>query len=236
MATSEAKIRANQQNARLSTGPKTTEGKEISRQNALKHGLTGDGIVIPAEDADEVERRFIAFRNELQPSGEVGLTLIRRAALLAVRMEKCAERDLAAIEERVVEAMADVEISEGTDPAELSKLQAEAGRLAAFDTSKAANLARRYEAAAERGFFRALREFRLVEKQAKKVDPANQLEQFRNELGSFLEMKKLDDEFDAEYPELELSGFDKPFDPAWLSEKAGSKSRIDVPMTIGRSR
>jgi len=44
--------------------------------------------------------------------------------------------------------------------------RAEAGARALFDSSKAANLARRYEAEARRGFFKALKEFRLVEAEA----------------------------------------------------------------------
>ena len=41
--------------------------------------------------------------------------------------------------------------------------RAEAGSRALFDSSKPANLARRYEAEARRGFFKALKEFRQVE-------------------------------------------------------------------------
>ncbi|WP_435016348.1 hypothetical protein TA3x_003913 [Tundrisphaera sp. TA3] len=44
--------------------------------------------------------------------------------------------------------------------------RAEASERALFDASKEGQLARRYEAAAERGLFRALREFHEVEKQA----------------------------------------------------------------------
>ncbi len=57
MPASEAQIRANRENAARSTGPKTDEGKERSRANALKHGLTGGGIVLPEADAAEVEAR-----------------------------------------------------------------------------------------------------------------------------------------------------------------------------------
>ncbi len=56
MPASEARILANQRNAQRSTGPKTPEGKEQSRRNALKHGLTGAGVVLPERDAAEVER------------------------------------------------------------------------------------------------------------------------------------------------------------------------------------
>jgi hypothetical protein len=50
-ATSEARIQANRQNALRSTGPKTEAGKERSRQNGLKHGLTGSGVVVAENEA-----------------------------------------------------------------------------------------------------------------------------------------------------------------------------------------
>jgi hypothetical protein len=37
---SDRKLRANQENARKSTGPKTAHGKARARRNALKHGMT----------------------------------------------------------------------------------------------------------------------------------------------------------------------------------------------------
>jgi hypothetical protein len=236
MPATDAQIQANRQNALRSTGPKTPEGKEQSRQNALKHGLTGDGVVIAVEDAEEVERRFAAFRKELRPSTEVGLTLVRRAATLAVRMEKCADRELAAIEDRVVQAMAEVEAPEGTDPAELARLQAQAGRLAAFDTSKQACLARRYEAAAERGFFRSLKEFRLVEKQAKTLNPAPKEASFRQELGSFLETKNREAKVVAKPIESRPMSFNEPFDPLFEGRFDRLGGVVDVPMTIGKRR
>jgi hypothetical protein len=190
MPTSEARILANQQNALRSTGPKTAEGKENSRRNALKHGMTGEGIVVPVEDEAEVEARTEAFLDELQPTGALGVTLVRRAARLAVRMERCAERELAAISERVVQALADFEAPEDLDDAEIARMRVETARMAAFDTSKEACLARRYEAAAERGFYRALKEFRQVEKEAKQNQGSPEINEALQPLGSFLPAAK----------------------------------------------
>jgi hypothetical protein len=186
MPASEAQIRANQLNSQRSTGPRTACGKENSRRNALKHGLTGAGVVLPNEDAAEVERRLAAFQDELKPSGEVGKALVRRAALMSVRMDRCLEQEAASLSERVRRAEAEFVAPEGVDAEEAARLRAEAGRRAMFDPSKEATLARKYESAAERGFFRALKELRLLEKQIKAVEPVAAAEAYQKELASFL--------------------------------------------------
>jgi hypothetical protein len=149
MHASESGTQTNRRNAAGSPGPETAESLDKSRQEALKQGMTGAGVVWPVEHEAEVERRFVAFRGELQPSGLVGLTLVRRAATLSVRMEQCSEREMTASAERVGRAMVELEIPEGVDQAEAARLRAAAGRLAAFDTSQEGAQARRYEAAAE---------------------------------------------------------------------------------------
>ncbi len=98
MPASEAQIRANQQNAQRSTGPKTPEGKERSRANALKHGLTGEGVALSNEDAAEVERVYSAFEADFRPTDEMGRILIRRAATYAVRMERSVIQETAALD------------------------------------------------------------------------------------------------------------------------------------------
>jgi len=190
MTASPAQIEANRRNAARSTGPKTPEGKARSRGNSYKHGLTGDGVVLPEEDAAEVERLARAFRAELDPPGEVGDVLVRRMALLSVRMARCVEQETAALSDRVRAALDDFEAPEGADAEQAARLRAEAGRRAMFDPSKEACLARKYEAAAERSFFRSLREIRQLRKESSR-SPASEIEaQARASLarlGSFLQ-------------------------------------------------
>jgi hypothetical protein len=54
MATA-AQIEANRQNARKSTGPRTEEGKNRSRLNALDHGGRANLMVLPTEVFGEYE-------------------------------------------------------------------------------------------------------------------------------------------------------------------------------------
>src|SRR5947208_10365630 len=54
---SEAQLKANQENAQKSTGPKTEEGKKRARINATRHGLTGQFHAFSHED----KRAFDTF-------------------------------------------------------------------------------------------------------------------------------------------------------------------------------
>ena len=263
MASSPARLAANRSNALKSTGPKSAEGKAVSRGNAFKHGLAGAGdLVAPGEDLTVIGDRSAAFVEELGAVGRVGRLLAHRAALLSVRMEQSAVRDLVRVaadvraaraefdEERVAdvdrlidavrdfnnvraiiealektpegvaylldawaESLAEAELAD--DPysvesaadrverwlalteeegealakdsvacrqrieAEMARLRGlldpltaetdagrdEAGIMASFDPGPEATLARRYEAAAERGMYRAIRAIAVIRRE-----------------------------------------------------------------------
>lgn len=70
--TSKKQIAANQENAKKSKGPITTEGKEASRMNAIKHGLLSSYLFIATGKENEQEEfaDFAgAFIEEMQPVG-----------------------------------------------------------------------------------------------------------------------------------------------------------------------
>ncbi len=54
--TSVKQIEANRRNAQKSTGPKTNEGKEVSRLNVLKHGLLAEMLLLPDENVEAFEQ------------------------------------------------------------------------------------------------------------------------------------------------------------------------------------
>lgn len=58
---SPAQIVSNQQNAQSSTGPRTPEGKRQSSLNSLRHGLTGQTVILPGEDT----QAYAAFRDKV---------------------------------------------------------------------------------------------------------------------------------------------------------------------------
>src|SRR5262245_61015258 len=52
---SKQRLEANRSNAKRSTGPRTQPGKDRSKMNGLKHGLTAKSGVIDGEDPREFE-------------------------------------------------------------------------------------------------------------------------------------------------------------------------------------
>jgi hypothetical protein len=59
----------NRQNSALSTGPATQEGKRRASLNALRHGLTGQTVVLPSDDLAAYNQTCRQFHAELKPVG-----------------------------------------------------------------------------------------------------------------------------------------------------------------------
>ena len=51
--TSFRQIEANRRNAHKSTGPTSEEGKQQSRRNAVRHGLTAETVIGALEEAED---------------------------------------------------------------------------------------------------------------------------------------------------------------------------------------
>jgi len=51
--TTEKQVEANKQNALVSTGPVTAEGKALVSQNAVKHGIFARDLIITSGDGKE---------------------------------------------------------------------------------------------------------------------------------------------------------------------------------------
>jgi hypothetical protein len=86
--TSNLQIEANRRNARLSTGPRTEEGRRVSRMNALRHGLTAQHVTV----FDETEADFRRFHRQLmrvlRPEGAMEAQLAERAVICAWRLRR----------------------------------------------------------------------------------------------------------------------------------------------------
>ena len=65
----ETRAAVNRRNAALSTGPRTEDGKRRSSLNALRHGLTGQTVVLPEDDLAAYQKHCAQFHSELKPQG-----------------------------------------------------------------------------------------------------------------------------------------------------------------------
>jgi hypothetical protein len=108
---SQAKLEANKNNARKSTGPRTEEGKKKVRFNALRHGMAAETIVLPHEDVKAFEQRRDSWARELNAPGELGGYLAERAVRLSWQLDRADAQEWAELAERVHKAPAERERS-----------------------------------------------------------------------------------------------------------------------------
>ncbi len=86
--TSERQISANRLNALQSKGPRTSEGRAVSRRNALKHGLTARSLVIDGEHPKQFEELRTDLIHAYMPQGIVEEQLVDMMAGLLWRLRR----------------------------------------------------------------------------------------------------------------------------------------------------
>ncbi len=96
---SEARLRANRNNAKKSTGPKTEEGKTRSALNATRHGILSQVIHLPEEEMNSYHEFTEAYVASLNAVGMVETQLANSCADLQFRLHRlaAAEHNLFAI-------------------------------------------------------------------------------------------------------------------------------------------
>ena len=85
---SEKQLRANQQNALKSTGPRTSEGKTVVSNNRMTHGILSSKLLLPNENEDEYRALLADLQNDLRPVGTLELTLVERIAVSLWRQRR----------------------------------------------------------------------------------------------------------------------------------------------------
>jgi hypothetical protein len=81
-------IEANRHNALKSTGPKTAAGKEQSRRNAVRHGLTAETVIGMLEDAEDYRQFEGAVISDYDAQSAVERELVLRLASLLWRLRR----------------------------------------------------------------------------------------------------------------------------------------------------
>ena len=155
-----SQIKANRNNAKKSTGPRTEEGKTRSAKNALKHGLLARDTVLPGEDPAEFDSQLSALEADIQPANSLEFELVRQIADAQWRMRRLTRLETgflaAAVDDqrRYMEKRRPDELRPGYDGETLLLGSAMLDRTQAF-----VHLAR-YDGHLSRRFFRAVKQIR----------------------------------------------------------------------------
>jgi hypothetical protein len=154
---STAQVAANRQNAALSSGPKTPAGKEASSRNATRHGLSGVFTPLSHENAEEFEQIASRVGAEFSPEGESETFLVEQMIQARCRLHRIQRLEDQAFEQILTEPGADA------DP--------DARILAAMGQSgNILDKLQRYRTAAERSYYKALRELQSSRKQTQRAE------------------------------------------------------------------
>jgi hypothetical protein len=123
--TSLKQIDANRRNALKSTGPITAQGKESSRCNAVRHGLTAETVIGSLEDAEDYAAFESAVIADYDAETAVQRELVLRLASILWRLRRST-----AIESSLFDAMAGDRPSPGSPNPAIGKVVAISSRKA----------------------------------------------------------------------------------------------------------
>ena len=194
--------------------------------------FSATGPLMPEREAEEVERRHVAFCAEFGSYSESGQTLSRIAAVMSVRAERCGHYENAVLVERARKTLADFVPPSGADAEALRKLRNAAEARAMFDASAEMKEARRYEASAVRTFLRALKELQRIKRDADKAERAAQ----EAALGSFLQDDKFLAEFEALRPQARVQDPKAPARLPVADDLQEILDRVKRPFSVSRRR
>jgi hypothetical protein len=93
------KSHTNRANAQNSTGPRTDAGKQRSSLNALRHGLTGQTVLLPSDDPAAYQLHCQEFHDHYRPKNKMEVQLTQTIADLTWRLNR-----ITAIEANLVTA------------------------------------------------------------------------------------------------------------------------------------
>ncbi|MCK5232244.1 MAG: hypothetical protein KAR13_18370 [Desulfobulbaceae bacterium] len=102
---SEKQKQANVQNAQLSTGAVTQEGKAVVARNAIKHGIFAKDLVVAAGDGQEDELEYhellAELKKDLEPEGRIEMLLVEKIAVNYWRLRRLIRYETGEIRDRL---------------------------------------------------------------------------------------------------------------------------------------
>jgi hypothetical protein len=91
--TTEAQIKANQENAKKSTGPTSIEGKQRSSMNAITHGIFAKIPLLPGENEEQFKMLKEDLIKTYQPIDTMEMHLVQRIYLGLIRQQRLQEAE-----------------------------------------------------------------------------------------------------------------------------------------------
>ncbi len=140
-------------NGAKSRGPKTPEGKARSSQNAIKHGIFAQVIVLKTENADLFEELTQDFIRRFEPRDGVELAIVEQMIAATWRLSRCWEMQTQTM---------NLEMARDQDPDD-ENLKARSFH-AAIGNSPSMQLLHRFENSYERIITRAVRTLANIRK------------------------------------------------------------------------
>jgi hypothetical protein len=159
---SQAQAAANAANSRLSTGPKSEQGKRASSANSTRHGLTAKQVVLPGEDAAAYEDLRAGLLSGWNPANTQEAILTDQIAQHAWRLQRARRIETRSLQV-LLPSMEPTPALPGKirmrppadhDEALMLGLHAHAADLDKF---------RRYEAAIERSYYKAISQLQKLQ-------------------------------------------------------------------------
>ena len=151
--TTKKQIKANRKNAKLG-GVKTGKGKEISKYNALKHGLLSKEVLLKNEDEENLIELTKKFRAELKPATELEAILVDRVIANVWRLKRAMK-----IEREMIINNCEDEDWQGIP------IKKSLGKAFSYDFINYDTYGKfiRYETSIERGIYKALHELQRIQ-------------------------------------------------------------------------
>jgi hypothetical protein len=96
-------VEANRRNALKSTGPTTQAGKDRSRRNAIRHGLTAETVIAVLEDTEDYQSFEAAVTADYEAETAVERELVLRLASILWRLRRATSIETALFESEAKE-------------------------------------------------------------------------------------------------------------------------------------
>ena len=147
---SQKQLEANRKNA-LAGGVRTDQGKNVSKHNALKHGLLSQEVLLKKEDKQGLIELGERLRNEIKPVGELEILLTDRIIANFWRLKRFLKIEKETMNYNKVE-----ELKNDWNPNCLSEKQRRGKAISKMLTNEDMDKLLRYETAIEKSIYKAL--------------------------------------------------------------------------------